>query len=228
MKLLAIDTSTEACSAALYLDGVINARYQIAPREHAALILTTIDTLLRESAITLPALDALAFGRGPGSFTGLRIAAGVIQGLAYGAGRPVVPVSSLAALAVRAWRERGATHVLATLDARIDEVYWGAYQVNRHGLPTLKGEEVVCAPEHVPRPPPGTWFGAGSGWGAYDARLKIALGQQEIEHYAGCYPHAEDVARLAVDAFHGGLAVDAAQALPVYLRDDVARRMASQ
>src|SRR3569833_3307602 len=133
MKLLAIDTATEACSAALYLDGAVNKRYVLAPREHALLILPMIDELLRDANLSPLELDAVAFGRGPGAFTGLRIAAGVAQGIAYGADLPVVPVSSLAALAQGCYRERGVTRVLATIDARIGEVYWGAYRLGSDG-----------------------------------------------------------------------------------------------
>jgi tRNA threonylcarbamoyladenosine biosynthesis protein TsaB len=226
MKLLAIDTSTEACSAALYIDGEVATRYQLAPREHARLILPMIDGLLSEAGVSLVGLDALAFGRGPGSFTGVRIATGVIQGLAYGAGLPVVPVSSLAALAEGVRRERQQTQVLAAVDARIGEVYWGAYQVDERDQMVVVGAEQVCPPQAVPGPATGLWFGAGSGWAAYTDTLKTQVGARLGGFDGHCYPQAADVARLAITALVAGEAVDANQALPVYLRNKVARKMA--
>ncbi len=225
MKLLAIDTSTEACSAALYVDNEVAERFRIAPREHAVLILPMIEQLLGDAGLSLNRLDALAFGRGPGSFTGVRIAAGVIQGLAYGAALPVVPVSSLAALAEGVRRERQQSRVLAAFDARIGEVYWGAYQADEPGRMVLIGEEQVCPPQVVPGPAAGVWFGAGSGWRAYIDALKSRLGNRVAGFDAEYYPHAADVARLAVAGLAAGQAVDAEWALPVYLRDNVARKM---
>ena len=131
-KLLAIDTSTEACSAALGIGGDVRERYEFAPRQHAELILPMVDALLAEGQIKLKDLDGLAFGRGPGAFTGVRIATGVIQGLAFGAGLPVVPVSSLAALAQGA--APGHSSIMSAFDARMGEVYWGAFAVDKQGL----------------------------------------------------------------------------------------------
>ena len=164
MKLLAIDTSTEACSAAVLIDGEIRERYRLAPREHTHLILPMIDELLRESDLKVGGLDAVAFGRGPGAFTGLRIAAGVVQGIAFGADLPVVPVSSLAALAQGGYRETGACRVLAAIDARIQEVYWAACEFDDAGQLQMIGDEVVCSPEQVPIPGGDDWHGVGSGW----------------------------------------------------------------
>nr|VFJ96912.1 MAG: tRNA threonylcarbamoyl adenosine modification protein YeaZ [Candidatus Kentron sp. H]VFJ97120.1 MAG: tRNA threonylcarbamoyl adenosine modification protein YeaZ [Candidatus Kentron sp. H]VFK02851.1 MAG: tRNA threonylcarbamoyl adenosine modification protein YeaZ [Candidatus Kentron sp. H] len=129
MKILAIDTATDACSVALHLDGEYWGRHELAPRQHAEILLPRIRELLSEAGLSLNHLDALAFGRGPGAFTGVRIATSVAQGLAFGADLPVVPISSLHALAQGAWRERGERNLLAALDARMGEVYWGAYRV---------------------------------------------------------------------------------------------------
>ena len=128
MKLLAIDTSGDACSAALFLDGVIEQRLDPTPRRHGELLLPMMQALLESAGIGLDALDAIAFGRGPGSFTGVRIAVAVAQGGAFGAGCPTVPVSTLAAMAVGEYRRTGRRRVLAALDARMGEVYWGVYE----------------------------------------------------------------------------------------------------
>ncbi len=222
MKLLAIDTSTDACSAALWLDGEVRQRYQVAPREHGQLILPMIESLLAETELTLVQMNALSFGRGPGGFTGVRIANGVIQGLAFGADLPVVPVSSLAALAQGAYIEG---QVLAAIDARIGEVYWGAYRAAENGLMILVDHEIVCPPQHVPQPDHDLdhdWFGAGSGWLTYAQQLKTRLGDAVTAWDGQRYPQAQHIAQLGVDAFQRGLAVSAEQALPVYLRDEVA------
>ena len=225
MKLLAIDTSTDACSAALWLDGEVCQRYQIAPREHGQLILRMIASLLAEAGLTLAQMDALSFGRGPGGFTGVRIANGVIQGLAFGADLPVVAVSSLAALAQGAYVEVRAPQVLAVIDARIGEVYWGAYRAAENGLVMLVDQEIVCPPHHVPPPHHDVdhdWFGAGNGWHAYAQQLKTRLGDAVTAWDGQRYPQAQHIAQLGIDAFQRGLAVSAEQALPVYLRDEVA------
>jgi len=222
VKLLAIDTSTEACSAALSIDGEITARYRLAPREHAGLILPMVDELMSEAGLTVGALGALAFGRGPGAFTGLRIAAGVIQGIAFAADLPVVPVSSLAALAQGVYREQGVPAILAAIDARIQQVYWAAYRCDAQGLMQLVGEESVCSPEQVPIPPGDDWYGAGSGWETYLPALRRRLQDTLRGWDAPRYPAAHDVALLGVAGFRRGAAVSAELALPVYLRDDVA------
>lgn len=222
MKLLAIDTSTEACSAALLIDGEVLERYRLAPREHTRLILPMIDELLSEGGLKVGALDAVAFGRGPGAFTGLRIAAGVIQGIAFSADLPVAPVSSLAALAQGGYRETGASRVLAAIDARIQEVYWGAYRYDETGYMRLAGDELVCAPEQVPVPGGDDWYGVGSGWEVHLPRLQLRLAGMLSGWDAQRYPRAHDVALLGVAAVGRGEAVSAEHALPVYLRNEVA------
>ena len=135
--LLAIETSTPACSAALSIDGVVIERYALAPRQHAVLILPMIESLLLEAGISVAQLDALAFGRGPGSFTGVRIAASVIQGIAFAADLPVLPVSTLATLALGGMRITDKTQVMAALDARKSEIYWGCYTAAEDGAVVL-------------------------------------------------------------------------------------------
>ncbi len=219
MKLLAIDTATEACSAALHIDGVTTLKYEVEPRKHAELILTMVNELLSESSILLTQLDAMAFGRGPGAFTGVRIAAGVIQGLAVSADCPVVPVSTLATLAQGAISE--SKQVACAIDARMDEVYWGLYTANQHNIMQLVGEEIVCPPEATHIPASNGWLGVGSGWETYENELQTRMAGSLSGFRPGDYPSAEAICTLAIDAYQRGEAVDAAEAQPVYLRDKV-------
>ncbi|WP_073691284.1 tRNA (adenosine(37)-N6)-threonylcarbamoyltransferase complex dimerization subunit type 1 TsaB, partial [Pseudomonas aeruginosa] len=165
--LLALDTSTEACSVALLHEGRALSHYEVIPRLHAQRLLPMVRDLLDEAGVALSAVDAIAFGRGPGAFTGVRIAIGVVQGLAFALQRPVLAVSDLAILAQRAYREQGAERVAAAIDARMDEVYWGCYQLQQ-GEMRLAGSEAVLPPERVAVPwdaAAADWFGAGTGWG---------------------------------------------------------------
>ncbi len=221
MKLLAIETATENCSAALWVDEVVIERSELAPRGHGTLILGMVAELLSEAELQLGALDAVAFGRGPGAFTGVRIAAAVVQGLAFGAGLPVVPVSTLAALAQGAATAGEATRMLAALDARVGEVYWGSYCSDATQLVNAMDAERVCPPEAVPLPDGRGWIGIGSGWAAYGPRLRGRMGAAVDGVLSDRWPQAADVARLAVRAYAGGEHVHAEQALPVYLRDRV-------
>ncbi|TWE05291.1 tRNA threonylcarbamoyladenosine biosynthesis protein TsaB [Pseudomonas sp. AG1028] len=217
--LLALDTATEACSVALLHDGRVTSHYEVIPRLHAQKLLPMIKTLLAEQGVALSALDAIAFGRGPGAFTGVRIAIGVVQGLAFALDRPVLPVSNLAVLAQRAQREHGASQVAAAIDARMDEVYWGCYRAEA-GEMRLLGREAVLAPERalLPDDAHGEWFGAGTGWGTFAERI----GGQVAACDGAMLPHAEDLLSLARFAWARGEAVVADQAQPIYLRDQVA------
>lgn len=222
MKLLAIDTSTEACSAAVLAGNRVCERYEIAPRRHAELILPMCEAVLHEAGLALADLDGLAFGRGPGAFTGLRIAAGVIQGLALATGVKVAGVSSLAAMALGATRVQGAARVYAAIDARIGEVYCAAFEcAGEEGLREVVTER-VCAPEAVPILDSAGWTGVGSGFAAHGERLRQRLGRCLGAVFAEVYPRAGDVALLGASMFSRGLAVTAEQAQPVYLRDKVA------
>ena len=221
MKLMAIDASTEACSAALLLDDEVLERYELAPRRHAELLLPMLESLFSEAGLGLADMEVLAFGRGPGAFTGLRIAAGVAQGIALGASLPVVPVSSLAALAQGLYRERGVTQVLAGIDARMGEVYWAAYHVGADAVMEAVDGECVCPPEAVPLPPPGVWMGVGTAWQSYGDQLTRRLGACLAAHEGARFPRARDIAVLGARLYRDGGAVDPEQALPVYLRDNV-------
>lgn len=222
MKLLALDTSTEACSAAVLVDDEVIERFELAPRNHGQLILTMIDAVMAEAELNPRQLDALAFGRGPGAFTGVRIATGVVQGIAFAAELPVVPVSTLAAIALGAIREHEIGQVAAALDARMGEVYWGLYRTDGEGGVKLLGSEQVCLPAAVSVPAEGEWFGAGSGWAVYseilNRRTRAATWQGD------CYPRAWDIAVLGALGWGQGEAVTVDRTLPVYLRDRVVTR----
>ncbi len=222
-RILAIETATAACSAALYIDGEVEERYALAPRQHAALLLPMVESLLASAELDVRQLDALAFGQGPGAFTGVRIAASAAQGIAFGANLPVVPVSTLAALAAGAMRETGESHVMTALDARMDEVYWGVYTGDAAGLPVLQGRETVAGPDDVPVPGDGDWVAAGSGWGAYAGLLMPRAGERVVRLLPDLEPGAHDVAVIGADRFARGEVGRAGDAVPVYLRDRVVR-----
>ncbi|WP_419535010.1 tRNA (adenosine(37)-N6)-threonylcarbamoyltransferase complex dimerization subunit type 1 TsaB [Endozoicomonas sp.] len=217
MKLLALDTATEACSVALNLDGEVIERFELTPRRHSRDLLPMVEDILSQAGLNLKQLDALAFGRGPGAFTGLRVATAMVQGLAFAVDLPVVPVSTLAALAQQGLREHKASKVLSAIDARMDEVYWGAFSESE-GLMVPVAAEIVAMPENVVVPVmEGHWFGMGTGW-AYRNRLSANVVDCQIE----AWPHAHDIALLAAADFKQGKGLPAEQAMPVYLRDKVA------
>ncbi len=224
MRLLALDTATEACSAALSCDGRVEERFIVAPRRHAELLPGMIDDLLATAGLSPAGLDLVAFGRGPGSFTGLRIAAGVAQGLAWTRDLPVAPVSDLAALA----RDRLAGRDPGTLcgcafDARMGQVYWGLFRAGAEGEPAALAPERVCAPEQIPLPQARLEIAAGSGWQAHGAVLGRRLGGMPPERHPDALPRAAAIAWLGERMAERGELVAAERALPVYLRDQVTR-----
>jgi tRNA threonylcarbamoyladenosine biosynthesis protein TsaB len=218
MKLLAIDTATEHCSVACWRDGVVARRAAAGTQSASALVLDMVSECMAEAGMTLAALDAIAFGCGPGGFTGVRLAASVTQGLAFASGRPVLPVSNLCAVAQHACALRPAvTHVLVCQDARMGEVYWAAFTV-RDGFAQATGPERVGKPASVMLPDgwrPREVVGAGSGYEVFPELALLAV------PVAGCHSRADEIARLAA---HAGLAAAVAPelALPVYVRNDVA------
>jgi tRNA threonylcarbamoyladenosine biosynthesis protein TsaB len=222
MRLLALDTSTECCSAALMLGpGQVQLRAVITERGHAELILPMIDALLAESGLRLADLDGLAFGRGPGGFTGLRVAAGVVQGLAIGTGLPVAPVSSLAAVAVQVPFVQG-EDVLVCNDARMGEIYWAAYRrVTANAAPIEVSAEAVSPPERVGLAVDVRHV-AGNAFQRHPQLLERAL-RAGLRFHDGLYPRADAVAKLGAIILAAGGGVSAEQALPTYVRDDVAR-----
>lgn len=220
-KLLALDTSTEACSCALFINGDIRDRFQLAPRIHTELILPMAEELLAEAGLTPNQLDGIAFGQGPGSFTGVRIACGIAQGIAFAAEIPVIPISTLATLAQAAYLDDGSDQVLVAMDARMKEVYWGRYVLDETGIMRLQGEEIVCSPTKISIPTEGEWYGVGSGWSVYAEPLLQRLGKV-VESYQGDrLPHASAMIPLALVMFREKQFVKASEVLPVYLRNQV-------
>lgn len=220
MNILVIDTATEACSAALQIGTHRWHRFDICPQQHSQRLLPMVDELLKEAGVTLQDLDGLGYGRGPGSFTGVRIATGMIQGLALGTGLPVVGISTLAAMAQQAHSEQGSTEVVAAIDARMDEVYLGCYHFENGG-PSLRHPERVLPPqdavallEALPRAP----VGVGTGWAAYPA-----LNPDNWVKQAGAilYPNALYMLPLAAQQLAAGKGCAAEAVEPVYLRDQV-------
>ena len=222
MILLALETATEACSAALRLpDGRIVSRYEHAPRQQAKLLLPMVAELLSETGLSRRDITTIAYSRGPGAFTGVRIAAAAAQGLAFGLGVPVIPVSSLQAVAQHAWRTGGESRVLTVFDARMDEIYVGAH-VLEDGVMTPVIPETLCHPSALPRLPDGDWFLAGNG----AVYREVLAGQVALSgENADLHPHAHDLAALAAAEAARGGGVPPENALPVYLRDEVWQKL---
>lgn len=221
MKILAIETATDACSAALLVDKHVHIAYQLAPRKHTQLILSQIEQVLVEGGVTLQQLDAIAFGGGPGAFTGLRIAAGVTQGIALAADIPAIAVSSLAAMAQQAYQHHQAEKMYIALDARMDQVYWGEYHI-QDGLARLQGEEIVIAPKELPRLQSKNFVGIGSGWQAYQQTLQSQVLAKIDSKLQDIHPSAEHVALLAVPKYEAGICLSPQEVQPTYLRNKVA------
>lgn len=219
--ILAIETATEACSAALLFHDQIISRFQLASNQHTKLILPMCDELLREANITFAQLDAIAFGSGPGSFTGVRIAASIAQGFAAAHDLPVLPISSLLALAQEAYIQYQASHVLAGIDARRGEVYWGAFANNGDVMQPLM-PEVLGAPKELTAPAINEqWMGAGSAWKSYGEELRAPFQRQLKQIDELLYPTAHAVLLLAQHDWALGKAVSVEKALPNYLRNKV-------
>ena len=218
MKILAIDTATEACSVALLIDGACQEIFEIIPRQHTERVLPMVDDLLKGADLTLSQIDSIAFNCGPGSFTGVRVGTSVTQGLAFSNDLPVIPVSSLAALAQFAFRMENKEKVISAIDARMNEVYWGCYQLE-DGLMSLVNKEKVSPVTSVLNE--GDWHCLGSGWDTFEAELKQSKLVNITSFTNECFPHAQDIAVLAANLYLKGKTVSAENAIPSYIRDEV-------
>ncbi len=220
MKILAFDTATAACSVALLIEGEIHEQFAIAPQRHAELILPMIEKLLGDAGIGLAQLNAIAFGQGPGSFMGVRIATGVAQGLAFGADLPVIPVSTLQALAQTAWQETQCPDIIAAWDARMQAIYWGVYSLSENGLMMAARPDALNPPEELQIPTDKKWLLAGNAWKIYHQQLASKLNPDA--QIADIYPQARAILSIAQVSLSEGKMRSALEIEPVYLRNDVA------
>ncbi len=223
MNILAIDTSTTACVLGIKTHGVEITRFEQIDRSHSLELLPRIVAILADANLDKNDIDLIVFGRGPGSFTGLRIAVDVTQGLAYGLDIPVVGVSTLACIAQGRSRKSlngTATHVMVAQIARQEELFYGAYDVSG-GVAKLVQSEAVYLASEVPALPDGPWVGVGSGW-AFADKINASSGAGVSDVLLEAWPEAQDLLMLGEEAFKSGAAVSAAQALPEYLREQVA------
>ncbi len=223
MKLLAVETSTEACSAALCIDENIEERFEIAPRQHTVRIMPMIDELMSDAQLKPQQLDGIAFSCGPGSFTGVRIATGITHGIALGADLPVVPVSTLAAIAQDFFNRNPEQLAFTAMDARMKEIFWAVYQKDAAGFAKLIDEEAVT-PASAVRFPQLSGVGIGSGFSVYLPELSQALGTLLTRHETDNLPRAAAIAQLGALALANDEGVPVEQAQPVYLRDKVAKK----
>ena len=223
-KLLAIETSTEACSVALYSNGETSEFYEYAPMRHAELLLPAIQSLLDAAGLPLADLDAIAFGRGPGSFTSLRIGIGVVQGLAWGAGLPVIPVSSLAAVAqaATAVTPSEVSTICVAMDARMQEVYTANFQRGGDGFVIASSEEQVCSPGLVSVPEDGPFIAAGNGFDRFEELRPLAARAAECD--PDIWPRAGVICKLALKWLESNEPLTAGLAQPVYVRNNVATK----
>jgi tRNA threonylcarbamoyladenosine biosynthesis protein TsaB len=227
MNLLAIETATEACSVALIHGDELIARSEIAPRRHTELVLPMADALLAEAGIGRHALDAIAVGRGPGAFTGVRLAVSLAQGMALALDLPVITISSLAALALEA-PEEDDTAILAVIDARMGEIYAACYRRDGEGGLVALDDERICTAESLNLPEASAWQVVGSGWATYAPVLSQRLTGTLHSADGVRYPQAAHVAELALREFRAGHVQAPELALPVYLRDKVALTLVEQ
>jgi len=223
MKLLAIETSTEACSVALYFDNEIHESFELAPREHTKRILPMIDKLMAQAQLKPQQLDGIAFSCGPGSFTGVRIATGITHGIALGADLPVVPVSTLAAIAQTFFNNNSEDLAFTAMDARMNEIFWGVYQKNSNGYAQLIDKEAVTPASNILFPTL-SGVGIGTGFSLYYTQLSLALGSLLQRYETDNLPRAGAIAQLGVLGLtnNQGLPVELAQ--PSYLRNKVAKK----
>lgn len=220
-RILALDTSTEACSAAVLTQDKQFVEYDVCPREHNKRILTMAESVLSQAELSLADIDLIAYGKGPGSFTGVRIATGIVQGMAFGADKPVVGISSLAAMAHALYRLHGIEHTISAIDARMNEIYLGIYQTQALGQSKPLQTEQVCPPEKALSELDKTinWQAVGTGWQTYQTILTEQIAAPIAQDVS--FPNALDIAYLALTEFQQGQVSDAAAACPSYVRDQV-------
>jgi len=220
--ILALDSSTDACSVALCADGQLSAQFELAAKSHTQRLLPMVDELLQSNNLKLRDLDAIAFGRGPGSFTGLRICMGIVQGLSFGAQLPVIPVSTLAAMALGYYRANPDTQhpILVALDARMDEVYWGLFTRDGDVVAPLCAEFVMkpelLSEQDIIQSLVGQFIAVGPGW-HYPAMQVLAAANLVVD----AQPRAEDMVLIAAQVWSAGGAINVLDAEPVYLRDTI-------
>ncbi|HUL40900.1 MAG TPA: tRNA (adenosine(37)-N6)-threonylcarbamoyltransferase complex dimerization subunit type 1 TsaB [Burkholderiales bacterium] len=217
MNILAIDTSGEYCTLALWIDGEVLSREKHAGQNHSQVLLPLLNDLLAESGMSLKRLDGIAFGAGPGSFTGLRIACGVAQGLAFAMDLPVAGICTLEALA----EAMPGRQVIASLDARMGEIYHAAYKKHDDRWQEVS-PPALWAPLHAPSVAGSGWIGCGSGFAVYAEQLELRYQGQLSAVIADAVPRAREMARLAVGVLQRGEGCAAEAAAPLYLRDKVA------
>ena len=222
MKVLAIETSTTACSLGLRIDGETIEQSTQLGRNHRREILPLISSLLADSGVDLRALDLIVYGKGPGSFTGLRIALGVVQGLAYGVGVPVVGISTLACCAQGRYRLFGDEQIVVAQTARLTEVFFGAYVVKQGLVEPIVADGLFEAAE-VPLLPAGRWVGIGGAW-QFRETMEVALGGKMVDTQLEVFPYAHDLLDLGVQGYASGDAINPMLATPEYLREQVANK----
>ncbi|TJY62144.1 tRNA (adenosine(37)-N6)-threonylcarbamoyltransferase complex dimerization subunit type 1 TsaB [Sinimarinibacterium sp. CAU 1509] len=227
MKVLALDTATEACSVALSVDGNVLGRHEVAGRSHTQLLMPMVHALMQQAGIGFAQLDAIACGIGPGSFAGVRIGVGVVKGLALALDRPVIGVSSLAALA-KPVLDAGQARVLCAIDARMNEVYWAAYGANERGMPADIVSPQVIAPDAVEPVGGGCWAAVGTGWGTYETQLRAASAAQLSGVDGTALPDARALVLIALEELRRGGGMDADALVPAYLRNKVALTLSEQ
>lgn len=222
--LIALEAATHGCSAALSVAGQVYSRFAVAPRQHAEKILGMVQELLVEAGIVLADVDGVAFGQGPGSFLGTRIAAGVAQGLGFALDKPLFPVSSLQALVQLAVEKFAATEVIAAWDARMSSLYWGHYRLEAGQLQAVSADAITtpadfCVPAGAANP-----VFVGNAWREYREQFSGPVQARLIDQsadYFDCYPQAQYLLPEAIRMLAAGQGVEAAKAGPVYLRDPV-------
>ncbi len=227
MNILALDTCTELCSVALLYQGELYQHNQMTERGHSDMVLSMMTALLDEAGATIADVDVIAFGRGPGSFTGVRIGVGVAQGIAYARNIPVVGISTLAAVAQTAVDKLTTDRVAVAMDARMGEIYCASYQ-SQNGLVSLVDEERVCSAEQFKPYSNEKWLGVGTAWRDYHQALSVNFAMTDSDYFTDFYPHAASIIKLAEKQVELGATVSADQALPVYLRNNVAKKKAQQ